>query len=81
MHAYLGEEPVPTFLALEHPHRIDVPVTRPLLETLSAFAVAKGDPDFVFFLNAWIRAHEADTWLPTTYQYWSKSLRWRDPIE
>lgn len=78
---YLAEEPLPTFLALENPTRVDVPIARPLLETQSAFAVAKGDPDFVFFLNAWITAREADTWLPTTSAYWFKSLAWRSRVE
>jgi polar amino acid transport system substrate-binding protein len=76
--AYLEEEPVPTFLALEHHGTIDVPVARPLLQTHAAFAVNKGDPDFLAFLNAWITAREADTWLPTTHRYWFKSLAWRD---
>lgn len=75
---YLDEEPIPSFLAVEFPNQIDVPLNRPLLETRNAFAVNKGDPDFVFFLNAWIEAREADTWLPTTYQYWFKTLQWRD---
>lgn len=75
---YLEQEPIPSYLAVEYPRNVDVPINRPLLETRSAFAVNKGDPDFVFFLNAWIEAREADTWLPTTYQYWFKTLRWRD---
>jgi polar amino acid transport system substrate-binding protein len=75
---YLDEEPIPSFLALEYPDQVDVPITRPLLETRSAFAVTKGDPDFVFFLDAWIEAREADTWLPSTHQYWFKTLQWRD---
>lgn len=76
--AYLEDEPVPTYLALEHPNVVDVPIARPLLETRAGFAVAKGDADFLAYLNAWIVAREADTWLPTTHQYWFKSLRWRD---
>lgn len=75
---YLEQEPIPSYLAVEYPRNVDVPVNRPLLETRSAFAVTKGDPDFVFFLNAWIEAREADTWLPTRYQYWFKTLQWRD---
>lgn len=75
--ALLDEEPVPTYLALENPSIVDLPIARPLLETRSGFAVAKGDADFVFFLNAWIAAHEADTWLPTTHQYWFESLAWQ----
>jgi polar amino acid transport system substrate-binding protein len=76
--AYLEDEPVPTFLALEHPGTIDVPVARPLLQAHAGFAVNKGDADFLAFLNAWIVEREDDTWLPTTQRYWFKSLEWRD---
>ena len=69
--------PCPTFLALENPGVIDVPTARPLLASRAGFAVNKGDPDFLAFLNAWIVAREADTWLPTTASYWFKSLHWR----
>jgi polar amino acid transport system substrate-binding protein len=78
--AYLEEEPIPTFLALDNPARVDVPIARELLATEAGFALGKGDPDFVFYLNAWIVAHESDTWLPTTHDYWFKSLRWRDRL-
>lgn len=78
--AYLEEEPVPNFLALEHAGRIDVPLARPLLERRAGFAIAKGDADFLAFLNAWIVAREDDTWLPTTFRYWFRSLGWRDRL-
>jgi polar amino acid transport system substrate-binding protein len=77
---YLEDEPVPTFLALDNPGVIDVPLARPLLASRSGFAVNKGDPDFLAFLNAWIVAREADTWLPSTSTYWFKSLRWRERL-
>jgi polar amino acid transport system substrate-binding protein len=77
---YLEDEPVPTFLALDNPGVIDVPLARPLLSSRSGFAVNKGDPDFLAYLNAWIVAHEADTWLPSTTSYWFKSLRWRERL-
>ncbi len=78
---YLEEQPVPTFLALEHPDKIDVPLDRPLLATPSGFGVIKSDPDFLAFLDAWITAREADTWLPGTYHYWFETLRWRNAGE
>jgi len=78
--AYLEDEPVPTFLALENPQTIEVPIDRPLLSSKAGFAVSKGDPDFLAFLNAWIVARDADTWLPTTSAYWFKSLRWRSRL-
>lgn len=76
--AYLEEQPVPTYLALEHPGTVDVPIAQPLLESRSGFAVAKGDVDFLAFLDAWITAREADTWLLTTHLYWFESLAWRE---
>ena len=72
--------PCRRFLALENPGVIDVPTARPLLASRAGFAVNKGDPDFLAFLNAWITAREADTWLPTTASYWFKSLRWRERL-
>jgi polar amino acid transport system substrate-binding protein len=78
VHGYLEDEPVPTYLALANPDVIDVPTARPLLASRAGFAVNKGDPDFLAFLNAWIEAREADTWLPTTAGYWFKSLRWQE---
>ena len=75
--AYLENEPVPTFLALENPTKVDVPLPDPLLQTRDAFAVNKGDADFVIFLNAWIIARESDTWLQTIHNYWFETLRWR----
>ena len=80
VHGYVEDEPVPTFLALENPGVVDVPTGRPLLLSRAGFAVNKGDPDFLAFLNAWITAREADTWLPTTTSYWFESLRWRERL-
>jgi len=74
---YLEQEPIPSYLEIEHPGVVDVPVARPLLETRAGFAVSRGDPDFLAFLNAWIEAREADTWLPTTHEYWFGTLQWR----
>lgn len=79
--AYLEGAPGPQFLALENPERIDIPLARPLLPTRSAFAVARGSTDLIFYLNAWITAREADTWLPSTQTYWFNSLRWREQVE
>jgi polar amino acid transport system substrate-binding protein len=80
VHAYMEDEPIPAFLALENPTAVDVPLARPLLQSRAAFAINKGDADFLAFLNAWITAREVDTWLPTTSAYWFKSLRWRERL-
>lgn len=80
LHAYVRSEPAPRLLALRHPQAVDVPVNKPLLATREAFAVRRGDADFINFLNAWVVAREADGWLPSTQRYWFESLGWQDRV-
>ena len=80
LHAYIRSEPEPHLLALRHPKEVDVPMAKPLLATREAFAVRRGDNDFVNFLNAWIVARDADTWLASTRKYWFESLNWQDKV-
>lgn len=80
LHAFVRSEPGPRFLALKHPKEVDVPISRPLLSTREAFAVRRGDSDFVNFLNAWIVAREADAWLTSTRKYWFESLDWQGQV-
>ncbi len=77
VHAYLESKPLPRFIALEHPEKVDVPLSGPLLEYKTGFAINQGDADFLSFLNAWITSRKADTWLKATHDYWFKSLKWR----
>jgi len=75
--AYLEAKPIPRFIALDHPKKVDVPLSEPLLSTKAGFAINKGDPDFLNFLNSWVISREADTWLPSTHDYWFESLKWK----
>jgi polar amino acid transport system substrate-binding protein len=78
VHAFVTAKPKPRFLALRHPDTIDEPMARPLLGMAEAFAVRKGDADFVNFLNAWIVARSADFWIDSTRRYWFESLNWQE---
>ncbi len=77
VHGYVEHEAITTVLALDHPEIVDEPLSKPLLETKSGFAVHKGDPDFINFLNAWIISHDVDTWLSSAHKYWFKGVEWR----
>jgi polar amino acid transport system substrate-binding protein len=81
VHAYIGSIPEPQYLALKHPDMIDVPLVTPLLTVNEAFAVRKGDADFINFLNAWIVSREADGWIASSRQYWFDSLKWQQQLE
>lgn len=74
---YMESDPIPRFIALDHPGKVDVPLSKPLLATDTGFAINKGDPDFLNFLNSWIISRKADTWLTSTHDYWFKTLKWK----
>ena len=77
-HAYIGATPLPKFLALQHSDKVDMPLQKPLLEFKTGMAVQKGEQEWLNFLNAWITARTADTWLAATHRYWFDSLDWRE---
>lgn len=78
IHAYAGSVPTPRFLSLANPDLIDAPLgSRTLLPYNEAFAVRKGDPDLVNFLDAWVMARTADSWLPSVRSHWFESLDWQ----
>ena len=79
-HAYVASSIETTFLALEHPGKIDLPLGKPLLASVSGMGVKKGQQELLNFLNAWINAHTADKWLSATQKYWFKSLKWREAM-
>lgn len=80
VHAYVEHEPITTFIVLDNPDTVDEPLSKPLLETRAGFAVNKGDPDFIHFLNAWIVSHEADVWLSSAHNYWFEGVEWRKDL-
>lgn len=80
VHGYVELNPIPTFAVLNHPGIVDEPLSKPLLTTKAGFAINKGDPDFLNFLNAWIISHEANTWLTSAHKYWFDSLDWQKEV-
>ena len=77
VHAFVGSDPLPKFMALRHPNSIDAPLSKPLLAYKAAMAVKKGDQALLNYLNAWITARSADAWLSSKHKYWFDSLKWR----
>ena len=77
IHALIEASPVPKFLALQHPDKIDAPLNTPLLSYKAAMAVNKGEQEFINYLNAWITARDTEGWLPAKHKYWFDSLEWK----
>ena len=76
-HAWVASMPQPEFLALQHPDKVDVPLSKPVLPYKAGFGIRKGEQEWLNFLNAWVTAHDADKWLSATHKYWFNSLNWR----
>jgi len=41
-----------------------------------AFAIKRGDADFLNYLNTWIRYYENSGWLEGQRNYWFKDMKW-----
>lgn len=80
VHALVASNPLPRFIAIKHPGKVDVPLNKPLLTFKEAMAINKGDVDFLNFLDSWIIARTADAWIPSTRSYWLESLDWKDQV-
>ena len=48
---------------------------------VEAFAIRKGDPDFLAFLNNWIINNREEGWLETRYDYWFGGRDWADQVQ
>lgn len=78
IHALISSSPIPHFLALKHPEKIDVPLDKPLLGYKAGMAVNKGEQEFLNYLNAWITARDAEGWLSAKHKFWFESLDWKN---
>lgn len=81
VHALIASNPMPKFLALKHPQKVDVPLEKPLLSFREGLAINKGDSDFLNFLDAWVVSRTADAWIPSSRRYWLESLEWQEQVQ
>jgi polar amino acid transport system substrate-binding protein len=81
VHAVIAANPMPRFLSLKHPEKIDEPLSTPLISFKEGLAINKGDADFLNFINSWVVARTADTWIPNTRHYWLQTLEWQGQVK
>jgi polar amino acid transport system substrate-binding protein len=74
--AAVADSPRLEILAKLYPDAVAVPTVAPLGTFPAAFAVRRGDMDFVNYLNSWIAARRADKWINTRRKYWFKTTDW-----
>jgi polar amino acid transport system substrate-binding protein len=80
-HAVVASDPFPAFQALKYPNKLALPLADPFTKEPIAFAVRKGDPDFLNFLDGWIRMVTDEGWLAERHHYWFRTNSWKDQVE
>jgi polar amino acid transport system substrate-binding protein len=75
-HALLLPTLAPQLVARVAQGQLVLPLAEPLARASAAFAVRKGDPDFVSFLNTWLAVQREQGWLDERASYWSTSTDW-----
>ena len=73
--AIVAAAPVPDYLAAVFP-KSPFRSQSTLATRREAFAIERGDPDFLAYLNAWIVFHEDVGWLDERRNHWFRSLDW-----
>ena len=78
--AIVGWSPAPEFLSTKAADKLFLPLADPLAKSRQAFAVRKGDADFLAFLDTWIRYQQDTGWLAEKRKYWFNSFAWEDQL-
>jgi len=81
VHALVASNPLPFNLAKEYPDQLYLPFKEDLTKEPISFAVRKGDPDFLNWLNNWVRYTSSKGWLQNRYEYWFYTNDWENQIQ
>lgn len=76
VHAVVASAPLPAYQAIAHGDRLFLPLQEDFTKEPIGFAVRKGDPDSLNFLDNWIRVTDAEGWLRDRKHYWFKTKDW-----
>ncbi len=81
-HAMVASAPFPAQQAIRHKKKLFLPLAQnTFTREPIGFAIKKGDPDFLNFLNNWIIVTTAEGWLKDRQDYWFKTLDWEKKLK
>lgn len=80
--AMVASQPFPEFQSIKYTEKLYLPLNgRTFTQEPIGFAIRKGDPDFLNFLNNWILVRQSDGWLQERYDYWFTTQDWMPLIQ
>jgi polar amino acid transport system substrate-binding protein len=81
-HAMVASAPFPEQQAILNEASLYLPLGgKTFTREPIGFAVRKGDPDFLNFLDNWVLVTESEGWLTERYDYWFKTMDWESRIK
>lgn len=78
--AAVADSPRPDIVAQLFPDKVKCLCDIALSTYPAAFAVPRGDLEFVNFLNSWIASRTSNHWLERRREYWFKSTDWQTKL-
>ncbi len=81
VHAVVGSAPKPEEWALKYPETLFLPLEETFTREPIGFAVRKGDPDTLNFLDNWIRVTESEGWFRERKHHWFKTKEWESLVK
>ena len=80
VHAVVGSAPRPAFEAFENADKLFLPLKETFTKEPIGFAVRKGDPDTLNFLDNWITVVRAEGWIQEREHYWFETKEWESMV-
>jgi len=80
LYGAVADSPRPELIAKLYPDNVILPAATALATFPAAFAVRRGDTDFIDYLNAWIEARTVNKWLERRRTYWFKTTDWEKKL-
>jgi polar amino acid transport system substrate-binding protein len=79
--ALIASSPLPSTIANEYKDTLYLPLQDDFTKEPISFAVRKGDPDYLNWLNNWVLVNMSKGWLQNRYQYWFFGNEWEDMLQ
>ena len=80
-HAFISMAPLPAQEAVKNPDKLFIPLSENLTNEPNGFAIRKGDPDLLNYVNSWIHAVRGEHWIQDRYHYWFETMDWKSQVE
>ena len=81
VHAVVASSPLPSTMSDEYQDTLYLPLQKDFSKEPISFAVRKGDPDYLNWLNNWVVVTMSKGWLQNRYEYWFFSNEWESMIQ